>query len=47
MEFLLLFLRQFSHLHALLEPPRLLISEKRATNTVFNVLKRNLNYMPS
>ena len=34
MEFFLFFLRTFSQLHALLEPPRLLISEKPATNTV-------------
>ena len=32
MEFFLFFLRKFSQLHALLEPPRLLISEKPATN---------------
>ena len=35
MEFFLFFLRTFSQLHALLESPRLLISEKPATNTVF------------
>ena len=44
MEFFLFFLRNFSQLHALLEPPRLLISEKPATNTIFyaiNVKKRS------
>jgi hypothetical protein len=41
-------LRKFSQLHALLEPPRLLISEKHATNTVFYVINilKNPNYMP-
>jgi hypothetical protein len=38
MEFFIFFLGTFSHLHALLEPPRLLISEKPATNTVFYVM---------
>jgi hypothetical protein len=37
MWFLLFFLRNFSQLHALLEPPRLFISDKSATNTVFYV----------
>ena len=35
---MLFFLRNFSHLLALLEPPRLLISEKSATNTVFYII---------
>jgi hypothetical protein len=39
MEFFLFFLRKFSQLHALLEPPRLLISEKPARNTVFSCNK--------
>ena len=34
-EFFLFFLKKISQLHALFEPPRLLISEKPATNTVF------------
>ena len=38
MEFLLFFLRKFSQLHALLEPPRLLISEKSTPSTVFHVI---------
>ena len=47
MEFFLFFLRKFSQLHALLEPLRLLISEKPATNTVSYVIdKKNPNYMP-
>ena len=45
MEFLLFFLRKFSQLHALLEPPRLLISEKPATNTVFYVV--NIEKIPT
>ena len=44
MQQILFFLRNFSHLHALLEPPRLLISEKPATNTVFYVI--NINNSP-
>ena len=35
MEFFLFFLRKFSQLHALLEPPSLLIFEKPASNSVF------------
>ena len=38
MEFFLFFFRKFCQLHALLEPPRLLITEKPATNTVFYVI---------
>ena len=47
MEFFLFFLRKFSQLHALLEPPRLLISEKPASNTVFlcNKYIKNPTYM--
>ena len=45
MEFLLFFLRKFSILHALLEPPRLLISEKPDTNTVFYVM--NIKKIPT
>ena len=44
MEFFLFFLRTFSQLHALLESPRLLISEKPATNTVFYVI--NIKKIP-
>ena len=43
MEFSLFVLRKFSQLHALLEPPRLLISEKLATNTVFYVMNFEKN----
>jgi hypothetical protein len=35
---ILFFLRHFSHLHALLVPPRLLISKELAIFTVFNVI---------
>ena len=35
MEFFLFFLRKFPQLHALLEPPHLLISEKSTPNIVF------------
>ena len=38
MQQILFFLRHFSHLHALLEPTHLLISEKSAPNTVFYVI---------
>ena len=47
MQQILFFTRIFSHLHALIEPPRLLISEKPATNTVFydiNILKNPTYY---
>jgi hypothetical protein len=43
MEFSLFVLRKFSQLHVLLEPPRLLISEKLATNTVFYVMNFEKN----
>ena len=45
MEFLLFFLRKMPNL---IEPPRLLISEKPATNTVFYVIdiKTPSNFMP-
>ena len=48
MEFFLFFLGKNSQLHALLEPPRLLFSEKPATNTAFYVINilKNPNYMP-
>ena len=42
--FLILF-RKFSQLHALLEPPCLLVSEKHATNTVFYVI--NIKKIPT
>ena len=38
MEFFLFFLRKFSQLHTLLQPPRLIISVKPATSTVFYVI---------
>ena len=38
MEFFSFFLRKFSQLHALLELPRLSISENPATNAVFYVI---------
>ena len=43
MEFFLFFLRKFSQRHALLEPPRLLTSEKSAPNTVFYVTNMKKN----
>ena len=45
LEFVLFFLRIFSQLHALLEPPRLLISEKPATNSAFFVI--NIKKFPT
>ena len=44
MEFFLFFLRTFSQLHALLEPPRLLISEKSVPNAVSYVM--NMKKIP-
>ena len=44
MQYILFFLRNFSHLHALLESPRVLISEEPATYTDFYVL--NINNSP-
>ena len=47
MDFFLFFLRKLSQLHALLEPPHLLTSEKPATNIVLYVIniKKNPTYM--
>ena len=43
--FLILFEKKNSNLHALLEPPRLLIFEKPATNTVFYAI--NIKKIPN
>ena len=45
MEFFLFFLRKFYQLHALLEPSRLLISEKSASNTAFYLINMKKSHL--